>query len=75
MITLRNFDYFLRNLISLLFLFLVILFFNHSSIIKELNYNNYFINIINYIKYINIIILEKSIPGKLLWLFININIE
>lgn len=66
MITLRNFDYFLRNLISLLFLFLVILFFNHSSIIKELNYNNYFINIINYIKYINIIILEKSIPGKLL---------
>lgn len=75
MITLRNFDYFLRNLISLLFLFLVILFFNHSSIIKELNYNNYFINIINYIKYINIIILDKSIPGKLLWLFININIE
>lgn len=66
MITLRNFDYFLRNLISLLFLFLVILFFNHSSIIKELNYNNYFINIINYIKYINIIILDKSIPGKLL---------
>ena len=66
MITLRNFDYFLRNLISLLFLFLVILFFNHSSIIKELNYNNYFINIINYINYINIIILDKSIPGKLL---------
>lgn len=26
----------LRNLTSLLFLFLVILFFNHSSIIKEL---------------------------------------